>query len=114
MNYIDHSQYALFNRCSELWRLKYLEGLRLRPRREQRDDPLALGSLVHSGLEQYYHNRPAKPSSSVIDEVGPTPECLSLAQHMLMHYERVYPREPFDLAVIEKPFERPLVKNTAL
>lgn len=75
----------------------------LRWPRAQRDDALALGSLVHEGLRIWQERQIVEIPTAVIDEVTPTRECLSLAQELVYGYTRAYPEELWPLIRCEEP-----------
>ena len=106
--FIDYSQYRAFQTCPWYWFEKYIT--ELVPRREayQRDDAAAIGSLVHSGLEQWAKTREPKIAAAVIDEIGPTPEAFGLAEGMVHEYVRRYPEEAWEFLRTEEPLKFPL------
>jgi hypothetical protein len=56
---------------------------------------MAIGSLVHSGLENWGRNRRPGIAPEVIAEIGPSPEALVLAGQMVQTYINRFPNENF-------------------
>jgi hypothetical protein len=102
LNIIDYSQFSNWLKCPWAWYERYINK-RVPKRDYQRDDALALGSLVHDGLENYFrHGRPTI-SENAIKEQQPTRDCLETAE-MLMHaYVQRYPQEQWPLQIMEEP-----------
>lgn len=103
MLHIDYSSYRTFHECTWLWYEKYVNKVMAARPEGQRSDALALGSLVHSGIENWYkHGRP-EISPSVINFINPTPDCFGEATTLLQEYIRWYPQEVWVPGVFEKP-----------
>lgn len=107
MNKIDYSQLSKFGFCPWAWYETYVKGMS--PRYVgQRSDALALGSLVHNGLDNY--SKTGKPfiDDATLLEVTPTPECKLLAEVMISGYIRKYPSERWPVERTEQAVEFPL------
>jgi hypothetical protein len=112
MLYLDYSSYKTFYECTWLWYEKYVNKvMQGRPSGQQRSDALALGSLVHTGLENWYkHGRP-EVTPTVIDFINPTPDTFGEATTLLQEYVRRYPEELWTPQVFEKPMALALPPN---
>lgn len=105
MNYIDFSQFDMYKECPLKWAEKYAWGMRKVWEGGQRDDALALGSLVHAGLDVWHGKQVIEVPSSVVQEIDPTPECLREAQRLLVGYAQKYGTENFGFERCEEPLE---------
>lgn len=105
---LDYSQYSTFLFCPWLWYEKYIQGLAPNYQGRQRSDPLALGSLVHAGLDHQSKTGKIHIPEEVITEVTPTRECLDLAELLIRGYFLRYPREYWDMELTEEPVKFPL------
>lgn len=104
MNKIDYSQLSTFNFCPWLWWEKYNRGMS--PRYVgQRSDPLALGSLVHNGLDNFSKTGRPFLDNATLEEVNPTFECKQLAEMMVAGYIRKYPSERWAVEATEQAVE---------
>lgn len=106
-NRIDYSQLSTWNNCPWLWHEKYIGGFS--PRYSgQRDDALAMGSLVHNGLDNW--SKTGKPTIDLetLADVGPTPECLRIAEMMVAGYIMKYPQERWPVEYTEEAVRFPL------
>lgn len=108
MTFIDYSQYKTWMTCPWMWYERYVNNRIPRPSTRQRDDAMAIGSLVHSGLECWYRDGKPTISPDVVEEVGPTPEAFAQAEQMVHAYVRRYPREEWELVRCEEPLTVPL------
>jgi len=72
---------------------------------------MALGSLVHSGLENWYKVGAPNIDNETVEDVNPTPECYNFAQQLLTEYIRQYPSEPWTLVSTEEPILRPFTEG---
>lgn len=100
-SFIDYSQYSLFKFCPAAWFERYVAGLDL-PWTGQRSDALALGSLVHSGLESILRTGQPAIAQSTVEELSPTPDTLTLANQMVCSYFQSYHAEQFELQYAEE------------
>lgn len=109
MNFIDYSQYAAWWTCSHLWYERYVN--QRVPRREpgrQRDDKMAIGSMVHNGLENWTkHSRP-EVDEATLAEINPTREAYILAMSLVQEYVKRYPTEEWEIHRTEEPVLFPL------
>lgn len=105
---LDYSAHACWDTCPAQWFERYVNKRVPKWPRAQRDDALALGSLVHEGLRLWQERQIVEIPTSVIDEVTPTRECLSLAQELVYGYTRTYPEELWPLVKCEEPVTMPL------
>ena len=105
---LDYSAHAAWDTCPALWYEKYVNRLRRRWPPGQRSDALALGSLVHAGLQVWQETRTVEIPQSVVDEVTPTRETYSLAQELVWGYARTYPEELWPLVRCEEPLRFPI------
>lgn len=103
VDHIDYSQYKTWNFCKWAWYEKYVLRRQKRWPEGMRDDALAIGSIVHAGLEGWYKNGNQEISQEVIGKINPTPEALRLCQGLVFGYVQTYPRETFDLIRCEQP-----------
>lgn len=102
MNHIDYSQYSMFLSCPWQWYERYVAGWAPNYGVRQRDDALALGSLVHNGLDNFSKSgRPYIDNETLLD-VNPTPECFQLAEMMVQGYIQKYPRERWPIEATEE------------
>jgi hypothetical protein len=106
--YIDYSQYDSYKACPMLWWEKYINQYRRSYADHQRDDAIAIGSVVHSALENYYKNFLPEPSQEILDEMGLTPEAATLCRDLIAGYVRVFNNEPWQLVNTEEPIKRKL------
>jgi DNA-directed RNA polymerase subunit RPC12/RpoP len=110
MKFIDYSQYSLFKFCEYAWYERYVRGLQTKyPADKQRDDAIALGSLVHAGLEVFAKTGKPEIPKDVVDEMIPTPECFVLANTMVQGYIKKYPSEVWPVEQCEEPLVWELV-----
>lgn len=103
--HIDYSAYKDWMFCKWFWYEKYVNKMQRKPF-TQRSDNLALGSLVHSGLENWHRRGVPEIAMSVINDTNPTPETLAMAQAVMMAYVKKYPTEPWVPVALEKPLVR--------
>jgi len=103
VNFVDYSQFNAFQKCPYYWYERYCRGYIRKYDGGQRDDAMAIGSVVHSGLENYYlHNTPT-PNQDVLEENNLTPDAGWLAQQMINGYVLTYPKEAWTLMGVEEP-----------
>lgn len=102
---IDYSAYNAWQQCPAYWYEKYINRRQPRPTRAQRDDALALGSLVHEGLRLWQQTHRIEIPASIITEVSPTRECFNLAQELVYGYAQHYPEERWPLILCEEPVQ---------
>lgn len=114
-HFLDFSQYKQFQFCELAWYEKYVaQCARQRPAR-QADDPMTLGSLVHSALEQYRTSGAiGHIPEAVVVRHQPTPECLAWARVVATGYCTTYPNEQFARYHCEEPLRFPLIKHEPL
>lgn len=98
---IDYSQYKDMLTCEALWYEKYVRKVQKRYKLEQRDDALALGSLVHNGLEHWYKDKTLTFSPRTLEETTPSKECLNAAKQLLQGYSKRFPQDPFEIVASE-------------
>jgi hypothetical protein len=114
MSIIDYSAHSEFDFCPGAWYEKYVNRRRKKWPRGQRDDALALGSLVHEGLRVWQLNHVVAIPTEIIDEISPTRECLALATELVYGYTRTYPAEQWPLIHCEEHLLAPLVDDLTL
>jgi hypothetical protein len=115
-DFIDYSQYYSFwGKCPWAWYERYVNRVqKAYPPGAQRDDNLAVGSLVHAGLENWYkHGVPSIPAL-VVEELGPTPDALALCCALVNGFVRQYPVEGWTLERCEEPVRAPLTESVDL
>jgi len=112
--HIDYSAHSTWDECPAKWWERYVAKRVPKWPKGQRDDALCLGSLVHEGLRLWQERQIVEIPTSVIDEVTPTRECLSLAQELVYGYTRTYPQELWPLIRCEEPVVMPLVSPTQM
>lgn len=104
MNKIDYSQLSKFGFCPWAWYETYVKGMS--PRYVgQRSDALALGSLVHNGLDNFSKTGRPYIDDATLAEVTPTLECKQLAELMVAGYLRKYPSERWEVEHTEQAVE---------
>lgn len=104
---IDYSQLSAWFNCPWYWYEKYVKGMS--PRYQgQRDDALALGSLVHEMLDRYSKTGRPFVSNETLIQISPTVECLQIAEMMVGGYLQRYPQEQWPVEKTEEAVEFPL------
>lgn len=107
---IDYSQLSKFHFCPWGWYENYVRGMQ--PRYVgQRSDALALGSLVHNGLDNFGRTGKLLIDSTTVSEVNPTTECYQLAELLVAGYIRKYPAERWVMEHMEAAVEFPLLNT---
>jgi len=108
-NFIDYSMYSAWSFCP--WKYYELYVLKRRKKWPEglRDDALAIGSLVHAGLENWYAKQTPNIPEAVIEKIGPTPESLGLCRRLVHGYVQVFPRENWALIRCEQPIRFSLI-----
>lgn len=107
--FIDFSQHNAWMKCPWYWYEQYIAQVKKSYPTVQRDDALALGLLVHAGLETLKtHGTPSIPEAAII-EATPTPECLGSARMLVNGYQQAYPAETFTKYYCEEPLRFPLL-----
>ena len=109
INHIDYSQYKMWQFCRWAWYERYVLKRRKKWPQAMRDDALAVGSLVHDGLEGWYKNGTTDITEEVITKINPTPEALRLCKGLVFGYVQTYPREAWDLIRCEQPVRFALI-----
>jgi uncharacterized Zn finger protein (UPF0148 family) len=109
---IDYSAHRTWATCPANWYELYINKRRKAWPKAQRDDALALGSLVHDGLQQWQEHQQVAPSEKVIEEIGPTQDCLTLAIELVSGYAQHYPEEVWPLVKCEEPVRFPLSQGS--
>lgn len=104
---IDYSQLAQYQFCPWAWYEKYIKGMSRRYN-GQRSDPLALGSLVHNILDNRSKYGRMFIDEATLRDVGPTPECVALAELLVRGYHQKYPQEHWPMEYTEAAVEFPL------
>jgi hypothetical protein len=109
-DFLDASQYFSWMTCPWKWAERYINRVQKSfPAGAQRDDNLAVGSLVHAGLETWYNTGVPEIPQQIISELGPTPDALDLCKALVWGFARQYPVELWTLQMCEEPLRRPLV-----
>ena len=114
MLHIDYSSYRIFNECPWLWYEKYVNKRMVARPEGQRHDALTLGSMVHSGIENWYKYGKPEINPTVIDLLNPTPDCFGEANTLIQEYVRRYPQEVWEPGVFEKPLSLAVNDSTKL
>lgn len=108
--FIDYSQYKTWMFCPWAWYEKYvLRRQKAWIAQGMRDDAMAVGSLVHAGLENWYGKRDPEIPQSTVEEINPTPEALRMAKGLVAGYINTYPRELWDTVACEEPIRFPVI-----
>jgi hypothetical protein len=107
LNIIDFSQFSTYQYCPLKWYERYQQR-RVPKQTRQRDDAMALGSLVHDGLQNWFQNGSPTVLEGSVEEVNPTPDTLQTANFLLQAYVMRYPREEFALQGLEEPLTFPI------
>lgn len=105
---LDYSAHSKWDHCPASWYEYYVNRRRRRFPPGQRSDVLALGTLVHAGMEVWQLRHVVEIPQHVVDEVVPTQECWQLAQELVLGYTRAYPEEHWPLVVCEEPVKFPI------
>lgn len=105
--FLDATQYAAYRTCPLMWWEKYVHGIQPSWGEGQRDDALAIGSLMHDGLEHRYTENKIAISESLIESIGPTPEALNLVKSALAEHMRVYCDDEFSVEFVERTVVMP-------
>ena len=111
LNHIDYSQYKTWQHCPWAWFEKYVNRRQKRWPQGMRDDALAIGSLVHSGLECWYKEGIISIPEATIVKTNPTPEALRMCQRLVHGYVQTYPREAWELIKTEQPLRFSLIEG---
>ena len=111
IDHIDYSQYASWSFCPWQWYEKYVLRRRKRWPEGLREDALAIGSLVHAGLENWYAHNAVEIPQKEIDKLGPTPEALGLCRRLVYGYVNTYPKEQWYLIRCEQPLRFDLIEG---
>lgn len=111
VDHIDYSQYASWQFCPWAWYEKYLLKRRKRWPEGLRSDALAIGSLVHAGLENWYANNDGTIPQETIEKTTPTPEALGLCRRLVNGYIQTFPREAWELIRCERPLRFSLIEG---
>jgi hypothetical protein len=101
-NFIDYSQYRAWWKCPWYWAERYVRGVQ-REWTGQRDDAMALGSLVHKGIETFNRTRIPLIPNEIVEELGPTPECLASARVMVDGWAQKYGGDRWSVECLEEP-----------
>ena len=110
-DYIDYSQYSAWMACKWLWYEKYVLRRQKKWPQAMRDDALAVGSLVHAGLENWYGHKDFTIPNDSITETNPTPEALRLCKKLVYGYVQAFPSDPWNMYHVEKPIRFPLIEG---
>lgn len=111
--FIDYSQFYSYSVCPWKWYERQVNRRQKAwPRGAQRDDNMAIGSLVHDGLQSWYESGRPEVSEKVLAEIGPTPEAFALVNSLLQGFVRQYPVEGWTLQRCEEPVRAPLLSES--
>jgi hypothetical protein len=108
---LDYSAHRAWNYCPANWFELYCHRRRKAWPKAQRDDALALGSLVHEGLRRWQEDRVVEIPGEVIEEVTPTQDLVVQALELVSGYAQRYPEENWELVKCEEPLRFPLTDN---
>jgi hypothetical protein len=111
VDHIDHSQYASWMHCPWHWFEKYVNGRSKAWPEQMRDDALAIGSLVHNGLDNWYARGVPEIDQQEIEEINPTPDCLRLCKKLVYGYVQTFPKEQWKLIKTEQPLRFKLIEG---
>ena len=110
--YLDYSQYRTWLECQMKWyELAVLRRRRKFEEGHQRDDALAMGTLVHAGLQVWQERRVIGIPPEVVEKIVPTKAALDACYMMLTGYAQRYPAELWPLVRCEKPLRFPLMEG---
>ena len=110
-DFIDYSMYKQWNFCKWSYYERYVLRRQKKWPATMRDDALAIGSLVHSGLEGWYKNGTIEIPRDVIEKLNPTPETLRLTQGLVFGYVQTYPKEQWEFIRCEAPIRFNLISG---
>lgn len=102
---IDNTQFQAWLKCPWYWWEKFGQGWQRAYPDHQRDDAMATGALVHSALENLQRHGRLEIDPQVIEEIGPTPECVQEAGWLAGAYMGAHGREAWEVAGYEEPVE---------
>ena len=111
VDHIDYSQYSTWQFCPWAWYEKYVLRRRKKWPEGLRDDALAIGSLVHAGLENWYAKQQTEIPDEIITKIGPTPEALNLCRRLVYGYINTFPKEQWELIRCEAPIRFNLIEG---
>src|SRR5882724_896301 len=111
LNHLDYSQYSSWMFCPHAWYEKNILRRRKRWPEGLREDALAIGSLVHAGLENHYAKNDQTIPEETIAKIGPTPEALGLCRRLVNGYVQTFPREQWELIRCERPLRFSLIEG---
>lgn len=100
--FIDYSQHYTWNKCSWLWLERYVNGLVRAYPTGQRDDSLAIGSLVHAGVENFHRTKTIAIPPEAINEYTPTPDAYASCAKMVQGWVQMYGGDEWEIQTIEK------------
>lgn len=103
MEYIDYSQMRNWEFCPAYWYEQSVSKRRKRWDKAQRDDALAVGSMVHEGLRNWQLTHTISIPPSIVESIQPTKECLDMCLEIVQGYAFTYPREEWELIFCETP-----------
>lgn len=101
--WIDYSQWRAWNFCPWQWYEKYVNRRQKPYGTGPRDDAMALGSLTHAGLQRFLETATIEVPHQIVEEIGPTRECLELAHSLTYGYAQRYGGDPWEQVVCETP-----------
>jgi hypothetical protein len=104
LTFLDYSQYKAWMKCPHYWHERYVNCVEpVRAEAGYRNDALAIGSLTHSGLENWAKSKQPRIDPAVVAEIGPSPEALALATSLVQTYVSRFPDENFQFEHTEEP-----------
>lgn len=111
IDHIDYSQYSSWQFCPWHWYERYVLKRRKKWPEGLREDALAIGSLVHAGLENWYAHNDQTIPKEIIERITPTADALGLTRRMVYGYVQTYPREHWELIRCEQPIRFRLING---
>src|SRR6266480_2185468 len=111
VDHIDNSQYSQWMHCPWAWWEKYVNKRSKAWPGQLRDDALAIGSLVHNGLDNWYARQEPNIDQEEIERINPTPECLRLCKKLVYGYVQTFPKEAWQLVHTEAPLRFKLIEG---
>jgi hypothetical protein len=107
ISFIDYSQYYSWMKCPGMWYERSVNKRHLPYPDRQRDDALAIGSMVHGGLEIWNSTKEIRLPT----EIDLTPEAYRMCLDMIQGYAMHYPQEEWALQKCEDPLRFPLIRG---
>ena len=107
--HVDYSQWRNWMDCPARWYELAVNRRRKSWPEGPREDALAVGSLVHAGIERWLKVGEVGIPEAKVQEINPTRDCLEACEAMVYGYVKTYPQERWELIKCEEPLRFPLI-----